>query len=91
METASWIDKVLEFARALKERADARGYEPFRPECRADVEYLRKAAELLELVTQQNILLSNQLDTLYRQDFELREAADEAIKIVKNQMNLHEP
>lgn len=85
---ATWTDNVLNFADALAARAALRGYEPFRPECRADIEYLRKAAELLELVTRQYIRLSEQIHHLYQYDVALKTAATEAIEIVKNQENL---
>lgn len=41
---ATWTDNVLDFAEALQSRAANRSEPFFRAECRADVEYLKKAA-----------------------------------------------
>ena len=78
------------FAEALEQRANTRGYEPFRPECRADIEYMRKAAQLLQMVTEAYIQLSNQIGELYAQNMELHEAAAEAAQIVENQQKMQE-
>lgn len=83
-----WVDDVLVFSDVLARRAETRGYEPFRPECRADVEYMHKAAQLLKMVTEAYISLSSDLDNLYKKHNELKIAAEEAIKIAKNQLDL---
>lgn len=85
---ATWTDNVLDFAEALQVRASHRSEPFFRAECRADVEYLKKAAQLLEMVTRAYIRLSVQLNENYELNAQLSQAAREAIKIVENQINM---
>ena len=85
---ATWTDNVLNFAEALQDRAANRSEPFFRAECRADVEYLKKAAQLLEMVTRAYIRLSVQLNESYEQDSQLSRAAREAIEIVENQIKM---
>lgn len=83
-----WLNDIETFAEVLERRAATRGYEPFRPECRADVEYMHKAAQLLKMVTEAYTNLVVDLDSLYEKHNELQEVAAEAIKIAKNQLDL---
>ena len=85
---ATWTDNVLDFAEALQNRAASRSEPFFRAECRADVEYLKKAAQLLEMVTRAYIRLSVQLNESYEQDTQLSQAAREAIEIVEKQIKM---
>lgn len=87
--TITWADSVLDFADALQERAERRSEPFFRAECRADVEYLKKAAQLLKLVTRAYIRLSVQLNEDYQHNLQLSQAAQEAIEIVENQIKMH--
>lgn len=84
----TWTDNVLNFADALQERAAHRSEPFFRAECRADVEYLKKAAQLLEMVTRAYIRLSVQLNENYEHNLQLSQAAREAIEIVENQIKM---
>ncbi len=83
-----WLNDIEIFAEVLERRAATRGYEPFRPECRADIEYMHKAAQHLKMVTEAYTNLVTNLDSLYEKHNELQEAAAEAIKIAKNQLDL---
>ena len=79
---------MLDFADALQERAAHRSEPFFRAECREDVEYLKKAAQLLEMVTRAYIRLSVQLNEDYEHNLQLSQAAREAIEIVENQIKM---
>ena len=79
---------MLDFADALQERAAHRSEPFFRAECRADVVYLKKAAQLLEMVTRAYIRLSVQLNEDYEHNLQLSQAAREAIEIVENQIKM---
>jgi hypothetical protein len=83
-----WIEEVQQFADALEDRAAHRSEPFFRAECRADVEYLRKAAQLLKIMSGAYLDLSAQVTLLSNNFEELRSAAHDAIEIIKKQQDL---
>ena len=87
METR-WIEEIQQFADALEERAKHRSEPFFRAECRADVEYLKKAAQLLKMLAGAYLDLLDQTEVASRMIDELRAEVHDIIEIVKNQQDL---
>ena len=90
MET-SWIEEIKQFAEALEYRAAHRSEPFFRAECRADVEYMKKAAQLLKMLSGAYLDLTEQTKLLSQVIEDLRAAAHDAIEIIKNQQDLQSP
>ena len=85
-EPPRWLLQINDFADALSERAATRSEPFYRVECRDDIEYLRKAARLLKVLTAAYYGLSQQVNSFYAREQQLGAEAQEAIDIVEKQM-----
>ena len=80
--------KIDEFADALNERALQRSEPFYRIECKNDVEYMKKAARLLKVMTVAYSNLSNQVNAFYTKEQKLTNQVEEVVEIVQNQIEV---
>ena len=87
-ETPLWLIQIDEFADALNERARQRSEPFYRIECKNDVEYMKKAARLLKVMTVAYSNLSNQVNAFYTKEQKLTNQVEEVVEIVQNQIEV---
>ena len=81
-----WLVQIDEFADTLSERANNRIDILYT----SDVEYMKKAARLLKIMTVAYNSLSNQINLFFEKEQILRSEAEEIVEIVANQMKVVE-
>lgn len=85
-EPSEWLKEVDNFADALSDYATQCENMIFKVDVTTEVEYMRKAARLLKIMTVAYFNLSNQVNLFYEREQKLKAEAEEVVELVQNQM-----